>query len=618
MTQYQVPITLTILGPFLTAATGPQVYGMDKAFHRDGNNRPIIPDRHVKGKLRMALEELSELTGADLVMDISAWFGTKSEDGDYGEYDPAPGTMNFTHFKLTDEIAAQKKARTRTAIHAASGTAAEKQLRSVEDLFASGTETKWKGSVIFYTADPATAEQTKNILLLGFSWLTNMGAEKGVGFGRLKKVQVGEPEPVLANEFDVAALGSQTHFHLRIRPLEKIMIGGVKKPGSNLVRSERVISGGAIKGALAAGLNLVHGRPAHLPLTSEAAQEMPGFEQLVAHYQDIRITHAFPALANGPRPVKLPLSTVKGGKSDYVDLALISNQDILIDDQAPVYYIDWKSPKEFKGAAAPREIFVTRTEIEDASRRSQEENLFTYSYLLPEDDQGGLVEWICNVNFDAVDSGVRSQVRNQFGRAVAQFLTRLGKLNHAVKVVILPGTAQPKVGTYQNPTDEIIITLQSDAIMLNPEKVRSLGIGEDLSALYAGFWDEISKSSLTLIDFYAHQNFQGGYLYHRYLGAGEREQNPNQYYPYYLTGAGSVFRLKLVDEKTANDHMDRWKQRGLDLPEWAHQKYGRFGRTRWQNCPFVPENGYGEIAVNLSWHWEKQPSKDRYEVNDGE
>ena len=25
----------------------------------------------------------------------------------------------------------------------------------------------------------------------------------------------------------------------------------------------------------------------------------------------------------------------------------------------------------------------------------------------------------------------------------------------------------------------------------------------------------------------------------------------------------------------------------------------------WQRCPYVPENGFGEIAVDQDWHWEK-------------
>jgi hypothetical protein len=44
---------------------------------------------------------------------------------------------------------------------------------------------------------------------------------------------------------------------------------------------------------------------------------------------------------------------------------------------------------------------------------------------------------------------------------------------------------------------------------------------------------------------------------------------------------------------------------GLPLPVWALAEYGQYNRELWETCPFVPENGYGEIAVNLAWHWKE-------------
>jgi hypothetical protein len=31
----------------------------------------------------------------------------------------------------------------------------------------------------------------------------------------------------------------------------------------------------------------------------------------------------------------------------------------------------------------------------------------------------------------------------------------------------------------------------------------------------------------------------------------------------------------------------------------------KYGKPIWKFCPFVPENGYSEVAVNLKWHFEK-------------
>lgn len=611
MTKYQSTIQLKILGPFLTAATSSEIYNLDKAFYRNASNEPVIPSSHIKGKLRMALEELAHVDVDGFYLDVDTWFGTESEEG---SYEPLPGLLNFSDFRLVGEVNSQT--RTRTAIDTKSGTAAEKQLRQVEDLFLAGKSTTWEGKVVFYIEGQEEARQINNALKIGFRWLTNLGAEKGVGFGRLFKVRFEKLKPAESNNIDASNLGESLDLHLRIRPIEFIMIGGIKKPRANFVRSKRIIPGGAIKGALAFCLNQAHSiKPFHHPLSKDIGIQMPGFELLAEYFDQIRVTHAFPARKEQPRPIKIPISVVEAGGKEY-DMALTTNPSPIINGRSPAYFIDRKNSPVYIGDAVPKEIFVTRTEIDDKTRRSQERNLFTYSFFCGEDKDKKLIEWICNVNFDNItDIEIRQQVRDQFAQAVVLYLDRLGKLNNEVKVQMFSDAAPPAMeskGLITN--DEVILTLQTDSIMLNPEEVRHLKLGDDLFQPYAEYWNEIStrngsESCLELMDFFAHQNFQGGYLYHRYLGAGERKQKPKSYYPYYLTRAGSVFRLKVKDAKVARECVESWLKGGLDFPAWAHKKYGQYDRSLWQNCPFVPENGYGEIIVNLDLHWAKQANK---------
>ena len=76
------------------------------------------------------------------------------------------------------------------------------------------------------------------------------------------------------------------------------------------------------------------------------------------------------------------------------------------------------------------------------------------------------------------------------------------------------------------------------------------------------------------------------------------------YYPYVLTEAGSVFILRAHSQEItlARERLEYLEQHGLPHPDGIK-------RTRpdelWRDCPFVPENGYGEICINLAWHWEK-------------
>ncbi|MEW5985003.1 MAG: RAMP superfamily CRISPR-associated protein [Chloroflexota bacterium] len=607
MKRYVVQVSLTILGPFLTAATGPDTYGLQKSFFRDHQDRLTIPASHIKGKLRMALEELDAFSDDSLVIDVARWFGERSDAQDPGSYEPSPGLLEFSDFTCVATPRATK--RTRVAINHISFTAAENQLRDVEEVFGSGTGVVSQGTITFFSASDQEARQITRALQIGFQWLTNLGAEKGVGFGRLLRVWVSNPEDQGVPKLDTTTLSVGDTLHLRVQPLEPILVGGVKKPRTNYVPSNKILSGGLIKGALTAGLNRAHGIfPLHRKLSVETAHTFSGFETLVENFALIRVSHAFPAHATKPRPVKFPISAVQGG-NHYADTALSAEPYAMIGDQAPAYFIDWKESKEYFGDATPKEIFVTRTEIDDLSRRSLERQLFTYAFICPEDEKGRAIEWVCNVDFSGIgDPGMRQQVKQEFAQAVYGYLDRLGKLGRRVRIEVRDGEAQAAQESDDLIKDGwIVITLQTDALMLNPQDVRQLPPEGDLHHLYDAFWQEISGGGcMELVDFFAHQTFKGGYLYHRYLGAAERTTRPNNYRPYYLTGAGSVFKLRPLDEQKAHACLAKWRQSGLDLPAWAKVEYSHPGMALWQTCPFVPENGYGEIVVNLKWHWENK------------
>jgi hypothetical protein len=611
MTNYAYKVTLTVLGPFLTAAPVPAGFGFDKSFHRDFRGRPAIPSSHIKGKLRMSMEEIGEAIEPDLMISVKELFGNQIKSG---SYEPERGRLKISDFIVLenapgpDEIGnkAGMKKRTRTAIDPASGTAAEHQLRTFEDRFSSGKEITCLGEISFHAADPADAQKIANLVRIGFAWLPNLGSEKGVGFGRLKTVQV-----LLQSQADPATTvgvcgGKHGRLHLRITPLEPIAVGGVQKPRTYYAEAERAISGGAIKGALAAGLNRAFGQTESRELTQQNADDYRDYEKLVEHFSLIRVTHAFPTFAGNKRPVRLPLSTVDVDGMQY-DAALSEENTPMRGERSPLYFIDWKEPQDYIGAAFPEEVSLTHTEIDDQSRRSRHGHLFTETYLSPLDDKGEPVEWVSNVDFSNVPEEVREETACQFSTSVKLFLDGLGRENHRVKVISRAGYAEAAASSKDLIQDGLaLVTLQSDALMLDPVKVSKLRPGQDLLKLYAEYWDEISGSSVQLVDFFAHQSFKGGYLYHRYLGALERTRNPNHYRPYYLTNAGSLFKLEVKNEAKARKCLTGWFQMGLDLPKWAEAEYNQFGDAIWKACPFVRENGYGEIAVNLEKHWADQ------------
>lgn len=611
MTQcYTCTINLIVLGPFLTAATGPDQYGVDKSAHRDFRGQLVIPASHLKGKLRSALEELEPFLDAGHP-DRKTLFGAPSTEG---SYEPIPAVLQFTD--LICSVNGDEDTRTRVTINRVSQTAGQNLLREVEIPFASGSETPLSGEVIFNAPDFATATRTANLIRLGLLWLATVGAEKGVGFGRLKSVQIGAPTPDTTS-VTIGIPAVPGSLHLRITAREPLLVGGIKSRRTNYVASKQELPGGLLKGALCRALNEAHGiRPVTRPLDESCMVDFPAFKALVKHFSKIRVTHAWPALVGSPRPVRLPLSTVEHNGALAGDLALSDERAPLVQERfSPAYFGDAKNLKRYEGFAEPAELFITRSEIDDVSQRTAESQLFTYQFYAPytfDGEQERPIEWICNVDFAAITNPAeQGAARQQFAVAVKQHLHRMGKLSRQVDVAVCDGGARPAAKSYplfQDPIqdDLALVTLQSSAIMLDPNTVRSLLLGQDLHEVYAKYWHDISDGALALDDFFAHQGFEGGYLYHRYLGTAERTNRPHQYRPYYLTLAGSLFKLRVADKINAPKLLTRWLSCGLPLPKWALAEYGQYNRAIWENCPFVPENGYGEIAVNLAWHWERR------------
>jgi hypothetical protein len=70
-----------------------------------------------------------------------------------------------------------------------------------------------------------------------------------------------------------------------------------------------------------------------------------------------------------------------------------------------------------------------------------------------------------------------------------------------------------------------------------------------------------------------------------------RRRPYSAYYPFVLTEAGAVFRLEIVDEEGRRKFTDALRF-GLPLPDLGGKA------VSWRTCPFVPENGYGEIVLH--------------------
>jgi len=245
--------------------------------------------------------------------------------------------------------------------------------------------------------------------------------------------------------------------------------------------------------------------PVTRPLDANCATDFPGFETLVKHFSSIRVTHARPAFVGGPRPIRLPLSAVEYGEdeSQVGDVALSNERTPLVHDRySPAYYGDAKNLDQYESFAKPVELFVTRSEINDVSQRTAEGQLFTYQFYAPYTKEKQPIEWVCNVDFGSIcESAERRYAIQQFVAAVQQHLHRLGKLGRAVTLEAKDGPAASTANNRALIEDAIsLVTLQSDAIMLAPDAVRSLSLDQDLHKEYAAYWQDISGGALILDD----------------------------------------------------------------------------------------------------------------------
>ncbi|MCI5132265.1 MAG: hypothetical protein D3904_12280, partial [Candidatus Electrothrix sp. EH2] len=152
--------------------------------------------------------------------------------------------------------------------------------------------------------------------------------------------------------------------------------------------------------------------------------------------------------------------------------------------------------------------------------------------------------------------------------------------------------------------DQWIITLQTDTLLGSPEKLNERSGSEDLRVMYEQAWAELSKegedTTLILERYFARQKLFGGRYRHE---MAKRQRTDAEYRPWLLTEAGTCFVLRAVQgkEATAQEKITDWLAHGLPLSSSVCRYYGieEDEEQQWRQTPFLPRNGYGEIAVNM-------------------
>jgi CRISPR/Cas system CSM-associated protein Csm3 (group 7 of RAMP superfamily) len=623
-------ITLKLQGPILTHSTAPGASQLSSPFARNSRGRYYIPGSLVKGRLREAWTELESAAGqflqtrCGLTMKQLLGSGSGNQQNYSTSIEPRRGRLHFEHFVDHSKGAAtfsQGPVRYRIKLDEARGSVSKGAYQVIEAPYATGEEASFVGQIHFRARDASDVEKIKDCIQIGLRWITNLGANCNVGFGRLLDAQVTDVQQSTdVQPATVTATGAEK-LELEITPQAPFCVSR-RRVADNLFESEIIIPGAVLKGSVAHTWRTLLGDD---PDGEISAGYDPTRPELCEHFHLIRFTHAFPSQAGQQsRPVTAPLSLVKAHE-ELLDVALF-DKPILIGKQnglnrnewlAPAFAIDWKDDTDVResfGWANPKREMRVRTAIDATLRKAKDEQLFAYEMIVPED-----LVWHSSVDLSAItDSELRQRVEEQLlgilahqrdGQRDAYALRGLGKTKTQANVSIqAAGSTPPKCVSNRTPqinsqTQEQfwIVTLQTPAILCDSQEVNSGG----LSRAYQQAWDELSSSTIQLKHFFAQQSLSGGYyLYRRFM-------KPDEYYPYLLTDPGSVFVLAAVqgNESEAQACIDDWFEHGLPLPEFSlpRGRHDDLPPNDWRNCPYLREGGYGEIAVNLGVHTELSP-----------
>lgn len=601
MIKLSIDITITLKAPFLTQASSPGDLGYDMVVARHNNGTPYIPGTLITGKLRQALEELQSTISTDSDLwfkpKLEQWFGMPQN-----QYHGAK-QLYLSDFDLSSDDMEKLNTtgtRDRITIDPARGAIEKHQIVMAENSFVAGEAYQFIGKLHCCVTSATEANSLTQHLNAGLRWMSQIGAMRTTGYGEVIDIKIVSSEKLIPSPQTIAPQEGDT-FALQITPLYPFCLS-TKPKSDNQFNSEVIISGASIIGCIATTWGHLCG--VYNGRIDDIQDEMR--PELKAAFSQIRITHAFPCQDSNQRPVVTPLSCVTSEKSEQLyDVAELEHP-CLINKNPPNFAINWKNTdntlKEYPwpyirlsswGWPTINTELRVRTAIDSEHLRAKESQLFAYEQVIPDN-----TTWLANIDFSRVDKTQQAAVKKQLISLLNEGIIGLGKTKTPASILIGEKPATPNIesDTTPHPQNTWIITLQTDALLGSPEKLRGAN-QQALQEMYEQTITDLSSGSLKLQRYFARQSLSGGeHQRHRY------QKSLKLYTPWVLTEAGSVFVVTATqDPATAQATIEKWLQHGLPLSTETCRYYGIDSdeNKQWQQTPYIQQNGYGEIAVNL-------------------
>ncbi|MCI0694808.1 hypothetical protein L0337_22725, partial [candidate division KSB1 bacterium] len=412
-------------------------------------------------------------------------------------YDPMRGALYFDDF--TSKSQNKDEVRYRIGIDAEQGAVKKGFYQVLDAPYQVGESVTFSGAIRFSATDIGAADKIKREVEIGLRWITSLGAERSVGFGRLLDVKVGAPQQTTATAKAVSATGVSV-LSLKLSPKAPFCLAR-RRIDPNLFESDAIISGAAIKGSLASTWLALLGKSPNGAIEADTDSTRA---ELCRHFDKVRFTHAFPALkSQSTRPVTAPLSLVKAGKKVY-DVAQSAGPVLLNNDDnelvAPEFAVDWKSDSDVQqdfGWAEPERELRVRTAIDSSRRKAKDEQLFAYDKVVPHK-----ADWVCQIDLGAVPQADRAKVEAQLRDLLASGLRAVGKTKTHVTVEV-QSTVTPANHVSQNKARDgvWIITLQTPSLLCDQEAI----LQSNLHDAYQQVWAQLSGDAIQLVRFFARQ-----------------------------------------------------------------------------------------------------------------
>jgi hypothetical protein len=602
MPLYEFKVTIEIEGPVLTHSSVPGKWGINAPFNRDVDGCRALPWTLVKGRLLESWTALRALGGEAFSPDIRKLLGvaTGSETEIQVGAPPRRGTLRGSDFVMVADGSHKDRVLYRIQIDDERGGAQTGMYQVVESPLAPGERGMFGGVLTIHASGKEDARKVAVWLDKGLRWIPSIGAFRSIGFGTVRSVTVEGPAEVAGARPAAAAFPTDGRVSLAIQ-LDRPFEVSRAQPNSNLFESEVVLPGGVLKGALAATWAESLGKN---PWDAVGAGFDARRPELCASFHLIRFSHAAPE-ENGKRPVQIPLSAVIVGGDELLDVALAEGPGLL-DKRAPAFQPDWKDSqigrarKAFGWPDLRTELRV-RTAIEKGIAAGGK--LFAYESVIPGDRR-----WLFHIDLSAIEN---AETRSHAGRQLLDLLARgirgVGKTKANTKQLDILGQPAPPAAPEKSRNDDfVVLTLQADALLFDAQALAEPSGEADLRALYADYFRRASEGSMVLVRYFARQRLAGGWYLHA------RFQTGKPYQPMALTEAGSVFVLKTENDKKAREVLYRWRARGLGIPDSVAKRLTRtidgtpVSGADWRNCPFVPANGWGEVAIDLAFHGDRR------------